>query len=379
MAQNWSAPARELADTIVAHLQSRSGATLSLRNLSSMTPNEAAKVRKAVEDQLRIAGVRLVSADRAVDEIRLTLSENANGYLWVAEVGHGDSWDIVMITAGSAPPREASGTGVTVRKKLQWTQPDLMLDFALLQMTSGPAVLVLEPDRLALYSLADRTNRGIGPINHSQDFPRDVRGRLSVQPDGGFVAYLPGVQCTGVVQPRLISTCSENDNAWPLGSNTDNLRGIFNWSRNYFTGALVPGLGGVNKLPPFYTAAAFQERGTTMWLFTLLDGSTRLVSSKGENLGVIGGSGSDVAAIRSECSQDFLVLATRPGDETRPDAVQAFEMTNGEPSEAGASAEFPGPLLSLWTASDGNAVTAIARNLKTMQYEAFLLTVTCGR
>ena len=200
-----------------------------------------------------------------------------------------------------------------------------------------------------------------------------------LQRDAGFTAYLPGVQCAGSTQPRLVALCNENDNAWPVGSNADGLQAIFNWSRNYFTGALVPGLGTLTKLPPFYSAATIQERGSTVWLFTLLDGSTRLVSAKGENLGVIGGSGSDLASIRGECTPDSLVLTTRAGDNTRPDAVQAYQMTNGEPVEAGPSAEFAGPLLSMWTTPDGIAATAISRDLKTKHYDAFTLTVACGR
>jgi len=381
MAQNWAAPARELAEKIVAHVQARSAVTVSLRNLSSMTQSDAAQVRRAIETELRTKGVQLVGADRAVDEVRLTLSENAGGYVWVAEIGHGDSWDVVVTEMAVPSVPDRSGPSISIRKTLVWTQSNPMLDFATSDVPGGAALLVLEAERVVLYRLAGGrwSLESYAPVTHSQPFPRDLRGRIVLQRDGGFTAYLPGVQCAGSTQPHLVTLCSENDNAWPVGSNADGLHAIFNWSRDYFTGVLVPGLGPLTKLPPFYSAAAIQERGATLWLFTLVDGSTRLVSAKGENLGVIGGSGSDLASVRGECSPDSLVLTTRAGDSTRPDAVQAYQMTNGEPVEAGPSAEFAGPLLSMWTTPEGNAVMAVSRNLKTKQYEAFTLTIACGR
>lgn len=379
--QNRAAPARELAEKIAAHVQARSAVTVSLRNLSSMSQNEAAQVRRAIEGELRSKGMQLVGAERAVDEIRLTLSENVEGYLWVAEVGHGDSWEVVMTQSPAPSVSDRSSPSFSIRKTLLWTQASQMLDFATADISGGTALLVLEPERLVLYRLVSGrwTLDGVVAVAHSQFFPRDVRGRVVLQRDGGYTAYLPGVQCTGSTQPHLLTLCKENDNNWPLGSNADGLMAVFDWSRDYFTGALVPGLGTLTKLPPFYSAAAIQERGTTIWLFTLVDGGTRLVSAKGETLGVISGSGSELASVRNECSADSLVLTTRAGDSTRPDAVQAYEMANGEPMEAGASAEFAGPLVSLWSTPEGNAVTAVSRNLKTKQYEAFTLTVACGR
>ncbi len=380
-AETWAAPVRELAEKIVAHVQARSAVTVSLRNLSSLTQNDAAQVRRAIEEELRARGVQLVGADRAVDEVRLTLSENAGGYLWIAEVGHGESWEVVMTTAPFPAVPDRGGAGVTVRKNLVWTQPEPMLDFATADLPGGPVLLVLEPQRLAVYRPASGHWRreSSAPVLHSQPFSRDLRGRLLLLRDGSFNAYLPGVHCEGGTQPQLVAKCNENDDPWPLGANADGQRAIFNSSRDYFTGAVVPGLGSATKLPPFYSAALIRDQAPRVWLFSLLDGSTRLVNAGGEALDLMAGWGSDLAAVRSDCAQDPLVLTTRTGDSTRPDAVQAYEMSGGEAVEAGPSAEFAGALLSLWTTAEGNAASAISRNLRTQQYEAFTLTVVCSR
>ncbi|HVP43350.1 MAG TPA: hypothetical protein VMS96_07945 [Terriglobales bacterium] len=379
-AQDWSAPARELAEKIVARVQARSAVTVSLRNLSSLTQNDAAQVRRALETELRTRGVQLVGADRAVDEVRLTLSENAVAYLWVAEIGHGDTWEVVMTQTPLPAVPQRGGTGVSIRRSLVWSQPEPMLDFATADLSGGSLLLVLEPDRLVLYRLAAGrwTRESTARIAHSQPLPRDVRGRLLLQRDGSFTAHLPGAHCEGNTQPQLMANCIESDDPWPLGASADGQRAVFNSSRHYFTGALVPGFGALAKLPPFYSAAALRDSAATVWLFSLVDGSTRLVGGGGETVGVVAGWGSDLAGIRSDCAQDSLLLTTRTGDSTRPDAVQAYGMAAGEPQEAGPSAEFAGPLLSLWTSGEGAAVTAISRNLRTKQYEAFTFTVVCG-
>lgn len=380
-AESWAAPARELAEKIVTHVQARSAVTVSLRNLSSLTPNDAAQVRRAIEAELRARGVQLMGADRAVDEVRLTLSENAGGYLWVAEVGHGDSWDVVMTTAPFPAVPDRGGAGVSIRKNLVWCQPEPMLDFATADVAGRPLLLVLEPERLAAYRLAGGhwMRESAAPVAHSQPFPRDLRGRLLLLRDGSFNAYLPGVHCEGSTQPQLVAKCSESDDPWPLGSGADGQRAIFNSSRDYFAGAVVPGLGPATKLPPFYSAALIRDQAPKVWLFSLADGSTRLVNAAGETLDLSAGWGSDLAGVRSDCAPGPLVLTTRAGDSTRPDAVQAYEMSAGEAVEAGPSAEFAGPLLSLWTTAEGNAASAVSRNLRTKQYEAFTLSVVCGR
>ncbi len=380
-AQNWAAPARELAEKIIAHVQARSAVTVSLRNVSSLTPNDAGQVRRTIEADLRAQGVHLVGADRAVDEVRLTLSENAGGFLWVAEVGHGDSWEVVMTTAPFPAAPDRGGAGVNIRKSLVWSQPEPMLDFATADVAGGPLLLVLEPERLTAYrpTSGHWKRDSATQVPHSQPFPRDVRGRLLLLRDGSFHAYLPGVHCEGSTQPQLVAKCSESDDPWPLGSNADGQRAIFNSSRDYFTGAVVPGLGSITKLPPFYSAALIRDQAPRVWLFSLLDGSTRLVNAGGGTLDLSAGWGSDLAGVRSDCAPDPLVLTTRAGDSTRPDAVQAYEMSSGEAVEAGASAEFAGPLLSLGTTAEGNAASVVSRNLRTKQYEAFTLTVVCSR
>ena len=61
-AQEWDAPAREMAEKIIARAQSRSGLSLTVKNISSLPPARAAEVQRALESALRSRGVSLVEA-----------------------------------------------------------------------------------------------------------------------------------------------------------------------------------------------------------------------------------------------------------------------------------------------------------------------------
>src|SRR5262252_7197268 len=73
-----SLPAKELADAIQAHVQTRGGIALTVRNLSSMDAGDFAEARRAIESQLRALGLRAVPAEQAVEAVEITLSESSS-------------------------------------------------------------------------------------------------------------------------------------------------------------------------------------------------------------------------------------------------------------------------------------------------------------
>ena len=75
----------------------------------------------------------------------------------------------------------------------------------------------------------------------------------------------------------------------------------------------------------------------------------------------------------------WQLLVTRPGDWTQPDAIQAFEIIERQVVAISQPVEFDGPVTALWPASDGKSVAAVVRNLKTGQYEAYRLTISCSQ
>jgi hypothetical protein len=71
------------------------------------------------------------------------------------------------------------------------------------------------------------------------------------------------------------------------------------------------------------------------------------------------------------------VLATRPGDGTEPDAIQAFSWAERTAAPVTAPANFSGPVTALWT-SGGASALAVVRDLTTGRYAAYVITLACG-
>src|SRR5579884_493083 len=385
-AEDWSTPARQLADKINSSAGPGSAMAITFNNASSLTPRDLADIRLALEAQLRTQGTRVVDPAQADVEVRITLAENLHGLLWVAEVPHGQTREVGMVEIPRAQRASPSGPGnaMTLRKTPLWSQDDPVLDVIPLEMngSSGNAVLVLETQYVTLY-----TKQGSGwealrrfPLERVTNQPRDGRGRMILTSLTDLSVYLPGVVCSGPVLPVLNLGCEATDDPWPLGAGAQSsLKGFFSRSRNFFNGVLSGGLGQGKTAPQFFSAARVEENSNELWLLDGTDGQVQYFSGLNMTPAEISGRGSDIAGIKTECGMGSQVLATRPGDWNSLDAVQAFEMVSRQAAPVSAPVEFGGPVTALWTAPGGSSAIAIDHNLTSGKYEAFSLSITCGR
>jgi len=376
-AQEWDAPARELAEKIVSRAQSRSGLSLTIRNISSLPPARMGDIQHALESELRRHGVALVSPEQQMEQARVTLSENTAGYLWVAEVGHDESWDVVMVQASlpTTAPQQSSATLVLRRTPL-WTQPEPMLDVA---AAGDSGLFVLGRESLSLYRVQDKKWQlaDTAPVTYSRPWPRDLRGRLVIQMDGTLRAYFPGVQCSVSTQPQLNLACNETDDPWPLSSEVN---AFFSNRRNYFTGAVkLAHSSEAGSLNPFYSIAIFAQGERRASIVAFADGTVRLINAQGQAVSAFNAWGSNVTGIASDCGSGWQVLATSTADNTLPDSLTAYEIVNRDAVETASPLEFNGPITALWSASDGRSATVIAHNLRTGDYEAFSVSAVCSR
>ncbi|MFZ3212169.1 MAG: hypothetical protein WA188_11710, partial [Terriglobales bacterium] len=365
-AQEWDAPARELAEKIIAHAQSRTALSLTVKNISSLPQSRVAEIERALESELRRRGVSLAEPERALEQARVTLSENTSGYLWVAEIGHDDSWDVVMVQMPLLAPAQPAPAALSLRRTPLWTQSEMMLDVV---PAGDGGLLVLGGDSVSLYRVQEKKWQlaGSAPLTHSHPWPRDLRGRLVLQADGSFRAYLPGVQCSGTMQPQFNLACRESDDPWPL---SPEVNGFFSSRRNFFTGAVkLAGSSEAGDLGPFYSAAMFAQGERGFWIVAFTSGAARLINAKGQVVTAFNGWGSDVAGISSDCGSGWQVLASRAADSTQPDSLSAYEIVNRDAVEAGLPLEFAGPVTAMWSAADGRSATVIAHNLRTGSYE----------
>jgi len=373
----WDAPSADLARQIAA-LTGPGTITLLVANRSSIASDDVPIIRRALERELRSAGV-LVRAKDADSDVLVTLSQNTQGLLWVAEVQEGSETRVAMLPL---PGPTASGAAsaqppITLRANLLCEQNDPILDVAVLGTGNDQHMIVLDPAHIKAYL----STAGIWQlvqiydIQHSQPFPRDLRGRIVPATDHLFDAYLPGIACTAAKTGEgwtMTVSCSDSDDPWPLGSQ----KAFYNSTRNFFSGVVVPGFG--PKLPPFYSAAELVRTGGTAFLFADANGAVHLL--EGGSHKVVTGAhdwGSDIAAVRSECGSGMQVIASAAGAPVA-DSVRAYEISGHEAITASAPLNFDGAITAIWTGSDKPSATVVVRRPQESRYEAYSVTVACS-
>ncbi len=379
-AADWTQPATQLARDIVA-ITGPGAASISYRNQSSLPNDQTDIVRRAIENQLRAGGVRLTSGGNAAADIRVTFSENAQGYVWIAEVQQGSDLRVAMVAAARpatvvAPSRPAS---MSIRKTLLFSQAAQILDLATVPAGSEPLMLVLDPTGVTIYHKS-----GSGweaqlsmMIPRELAWPRDLRGRLVLARDHMFDAYLPGLICSSTAAPALSINCRQRDDPWPL---TTNQSAFYASARNFFTGVLAPAMGRQGSVAPFFSAASLARPKYTLWVFARTDSTVHAFDGINDiPLRALNNMGSDLTAINSGCGTGTQLLITGGGDGTAPDTIRAFELADRDALEVAPAAEFAGAVTALWSAADGHSALAVVHNGKLERYDAFEIAINCAQ
>src|SRR5882724_5583683 len=353
--------ARQLAHKITS-VTGPGAVALDVANRSSLDDKAVREVRSALEAQLRTEGVRTANADESMGSVQVTLSESIREYVWAAEIVMGSDERGVVLT--SAPRAQAAGVPsstmpLALRKSFLLTQEQPILDAALVEMSGGPRLLVLDAGQVAIYrQQGGRWEREASlAITHSRISPRDLRGRLLLRRDHLFDAYLPGTICRSSGGAPLTLVCNDSNDPWPLTVDDSGVRAFFAPARNFFTGALSPGIGKVSTAPSFYWAAAMPRSGYTLWVLAAVDGSIHMLDGMTDQ--VIRGAkwGSQLATVRSSCGSGTQLLVSENGDPEQ-DSVRAFEIPDRDPVTASSPLEFDGPIVALWMEGSGNGTIA---------------------
>lgn len=371
---SWTQPATDLSKSI-SSATGPGTIRLTVTNSSSLTKTDTVEIQRTLEQQLRSSGVRIGAATNASSDVHVTLSENLQGYLWVAEIRQGNETKVEMITVPRGEPVIVYHTGpsVTIRKILLWSQSAQILDV----IGSDKDLTVLDPQAISMYSMKSgqwqRTNSL--PVIHGHPFPRDPRGLLVPGNDKAVHAFLPGTLCDVTNSSPPVVSCHDGDDPWPIAPARS---ALFNSGRNYFTGALIP--ASAKSSGPFYSAVSLDRRSYTLSVFTGVDGRVRTNDGSNErqlSLPTTADWGSDIAAVRSQCGAGTQILVTSAGDDTMTDSLRAFEIPDREPVQVSTPLDFPGPITALW--SHGDTAIAVAQNLRTGSYEAYSVSVTCNQ
>jgi hypothetical protein len=337
----------QLAARISSLLPKRAPISLEAQTLTQLSPAEWLSFRRLLQDELRKSGIS--TAETPPDpHVRVTLSEDARGLLFVAEVSSGDNRQIAMLpwnVPSSAQPKPR----ISLTKKPLWTEAEPILD--ILMVDSGSQMLVLSSDRLASYRSIENkwTASATASLVLPRPLPRDPRGRLEATADG-FRAFLPAATCQGTLQPELRLKCVNGTETW---RDTQE-----HWiaDRNTLESDAV-------KFPFLASASG---------LFVMADG--RVQDRSGQPVSGVEGWGSDIAATLDPCGSAVAIIASANADR---EELRVFEVANGQAAPASNPLPLPGPVTALWQSEALGEATLVVRNLQTGQYEASRLGVAC--
>ena len=326
---DWDAAVRELADRIAAIAAPPARIDLVMNNMSSLGADEVATIGELVRAELTKRHYQLAGAQAPDANLIVTLSEGTEGYLIVAQVQHGPrvkAEQVAVVSISRVAKKAERSGGVLLEQMRMWDQPGAILDFALPAVAAGatPEMIVLERGRLAFYSRQqDQWELGQAEtITPTRSWLRAEQGHIDISQGLAMgSAGLPGIECKGdFANPQTIhcAFASEETQAWLRGDS-----------------ALPKGLD-------------------------------------------IGGEAMNVGLA---CDGRAVVLATGTGDWTQADFVQAYEMdaTGLAATLTGNPIEFAGPVTSLWATGASGVARAVVHNLKTGEYEAYIVTASCGR
>lgn len=385
-AATFDVPAADLARQIAA-LAGPGPARLVILNNSSLPTTQIPAIRQALERDLRSQGV-LAGSGESATLIRVTLSQNLHGGLWVAEVREGTEVRVAMIPVNLEDVALGGGAGpmLTLRRTMLLRISDEILDAAVFTSPGQQRLVVLEPERILVF---DRNTTAITapgaspawtepqtfPIQHTRAYPRDVRGRIVAAQDHLFDAYLPGVVCSGnSAGGQLAVTCGDSDDPWPA---TATQRAFYNTMRDNFTGVLAPGFG--MQLAPFYSAADLPRPVGSATVLNEVNGKVLLIESSAVKP-VSGATdwGSDLAVARSGCGSGAQVLVSGSGAASAGDTLRAFEIPGREAIPVSAALPVNGTIMSLSSDPDGASVAMIVRRDAPTAWEVWNVAAICN-
>jgi hypothetical protein len=388
-AANWEQPAGELAKQIAA-LAGPGPARLTIRNESSLAASEIPAIRRLLERDLRGLGIVTVGSESAM-LIRLTLSENLQGGLWVAEVVEGTETRVTMlpVSLGSTASSAGGGASLTLRRTLAITETDPVLDAQIFSAGNVQRLVVLEPERIVTYTRSAMGTSFVEAaswvedqrfaVAHTRPFPRDVRGEMAAAQDHLFDAYLPGAMCSGTnTGAQVAVVCGDSDDPWPVGLTQ---RAFYNSMRDSFTGVLAPGFG--MEIVPFYQASDIPRPTGTGLLLNTVDGRVMLIENS--TLKPVSGAndwGSDFAVVRSECGSGVQVLVSGSGAAAAGDTLRAYEIVGREAIAVSAPLSVDGSVTAIHAAGNetgaGTGATVIVRKDAPLRYEVWNVSALCN-
>jgi hypothetical protein len=378
----WNEAVFALADKIAAALAPSHTFSLEVKDISSAAPVDLAGALQTLDTDLALRGGRSVPSASADTLVQVTISQNVEGYVLVADIHRGETQQVAIVpVAGTEDVAPQPSPEPGIQRKIVWQQTRPLLDFAQGAMDARRNLwYFLEPDALVVYEFDDGAQilRDTKPISKLYT-SRDLRGRLLLTDATHVTAYVGGIRCDGLWNPSFAVDCRENSGQlWPMGT----VSWTFDARRNNFSGTVNLSNGLAAKFPAFFSAASPSSeasgQSTSRWVVAGIDGTAQLFAGTADPASTFSGWGSDILSVAPACGSAWQLLVTGAGDTTQPDSIQLYEIRDSRAISIGQPVEFPGPILALWPTEDGKSARVVSRNLQSGLYEASIISVSCG-
>ena len=373
--------ARELAQKIAAQIDHKKKVLVEVVDLTGeMRASDLDDAKKVIEAELRARGVRTVDDASFEVKLRVTLSRDNAERLWIADYDNDGARATLMEPfERSSFDAKPWASRTHVDRELVFSGNSPILDFA---CTNPPAakecgkVLVLYTDSVVLMDSEQNFPRI--SISHDTAWPRDVRGRVKIS-GTDFEARVEGVVCVGNLAHVLLSKCAPVNGPWMFGGAGELAFAFLAPIGNWFQKAGISNQAKSSQ-GPFFSLANLESAGEPTWISTGIKGETNLVSGKnGNTLATTSAWGSELATVKTDCGTGWQILSTSKRDRTELDSISVYEWSSYEFRALSDPLELDGPVVSMWSGENGGPARAVVHNLKTGNYEAYLLKVGCSQ
>lgn len=324
--KSWNDAVAQLADKIAASVSPSTPVTLDVKNISSLDESNAGTIENAFQSSLRAHSFNVVSSNSAsaqtATQLHLTLSESADSFIWVAEIpGKSPDSDPSLTSIVSVPRNGVTDDApdsqyLSLEKRFIWKQPERFLDFAVLKNSASAeeTLLVLETNRAVFYKVSNSGGELSRSIAIPEVVPRSRTPQGEINLQEKFLS---------VGELKCLAT-PDFDGKLDCNSKV---------SRSLVLPSHIPG--------------------------------------RPESLGT---------TIHGACRGDGISFFTGDGDWTQTDSIQGYLIkASAMPMvPSGSPIQFNGPVIYLHPDSDVSSVRAVVHNLKTGNYEAYIVTATCS-
>jgi len=385
--------------------------SLSVRNLSTLSPDQSSHFGQTVEEEIVSRGHKVSHTESNETSLNIVLSQNLSSLLAVGELVQGNKSRVAVVRMDLTSLDLTAGNPsnvFTLSKELIWKQPGPLLDLKFLVPVRDrlERIAVLG---LAEISIHEKSQTGWillkrFPIPRAGIQARDPRGELfQIGDSSGFllVAGVPGSFCfvhlDSEFNPSNLECNPDSENPFmsasllTLGSYVIDNGAKWDSRHNYFSGDMFGESGSKWKIDPFYAGTFYSPRpGKVQDVFVAagIDGRVHVMDHERKDLRTLTDLGSQLTTLHNSCDDGWYVLSSGRGDWTSSDIITAFQVDEGSLRVFENPIELAGPILSLGSAQipadqefkigrDGSI--AVIRNLKSGEYEAYRISTACSR